>query len=547
MRTTSGVLSTLILLFSASLLLAGQPAQGLKPMAEAQTAMVATAHPMATEAALEILRSGGNAMDAGLAAMVLLTVIEPEMATLAGGGGLIYFDAARAETRYINFEPDMVKRPDGRYDPGNENDKLSGRSILVPGSVAGLKLASERYGRLGWAKLFDPAIRAAEDGFPQYPFLYYQMLERYPVLARLPDARRIFLADGFVPSPGSVIRQKELGATLRSLAAEGPDSFYRGDWARRFVEAVRAIGGALTLEDMAAYRARLLDPVEIQYRGAVGIVFKGSPPPDTGGFVIGQMLRLLEEVDLKAMGHFSQSAEAFHLMANAMALSLEEARRYVKDPERHAIPMETLLSKEHARERLTLIRGSGPRAARTTTNSEVNTTHLSIVDKDGNALALTHTVYGDPFSTSGLFVDGVCVNSARQLASGWHLEHGQRMASPVTPALVFREGKPLLAVGSPGQAIQATFFTTVNVLDYGMTLADGLAAPRFTVSRNGIEVESRVPEEVTQGLKQRGNQVERVGDFNWHFGGVHVVLFDRRAGKLYGAADPRRTGEAKGY
>lgn len=533
-----------LLLSSPPALLAGEPSQGPKAMAEARTAMVATAHPMATEAALEILKSGGNAMDAGLAAMVLLTVIEPEMATLAGGGGLIYFDASRGETRYVNFEPDMVKQPDGRYDPGNESDKLSGRSILVPGSVAGLKLASERYGKLGWAKLFDPAIRAAEDGFPQYPFLYYQMLERYPVLARLPDARRIFLSDGFVPSPGSVIRQKELGATFRRLAAEGPDYFYRGEWARRFVDSVRAMGGAITMEDMGAYRARLLEPVEVPYRG---VVFKGSPPPDTGGFVIGQMLRLLEDVDLKAMGHFSRSADALHLMANAMALSLEEARRFIKDPERHAIPMEALLSKEHARERLALIRGSGPRAARTTTSDALNTTHLSIVDKDGNALALTHTVYGDPFSTTGLFIDGVCVNSARQLASGWHLEHGQRMASPVTPALVFRDGKPLLAVGSPGQAIQATFFAAVNVLDYGMSLADALATPRFTVTRNGIEVESRVPEEVVRGLQERGNQVERVGDFNWHFGGVHAVLFNRQAGKLLGAADPRRTGEAKGY
>jgi gamma-glutamyltranspeptidase/glutathione hydrolase len=544
MRKTANGFFTLLLLCLPAVLLGNEPAQGLKPMAEGQTAMVATAHPRATEAALEILKAGGNAMDAGLAAMVLLTVIEPEMATLAGGGGLIYFDAAKAETRYLNFEPDMVREPDGRYDPGNESDKRSGRSILVPGSVAGLKLASERCGKLPWAKLFDPAIRAAEEGFAQYPFLYYQMLERYPVLARLPEPRGIFLSGGFVPSPGSVIRQKALGATLRRLAAEGSEYFYRGEWGRRFVEAVRALGGAITREDMAGYRARLLQPLEIPYRG---MVFKGSPPPDTGGFVIGQMLRLLEEVDLKAMGHFSDSAETLHLMANAMALSLDEARRFIKDPEYHAIPLETLLSKEHARERLALLRASGPRPARTSSSGEINTTHLSLVDKDGNALALTHTVYGDPFSTSGLFVDGVCVNSARQLAYGWHLEHGHRMASPVTPALVFREGTPVLAAGSPGQAIQATFFTTVNVLDYGMGLDQALAAPRFTVSRSGIEVESRIPDQVVGGLRERGNHVEWVGDFNWHFGGVHAVLIDRQAGKLYGAADPRRTGQAKGY
>ena len=156
-------------------------------------------------------------------------------------------------------------------------------------------------------------------------------------------------------------------------------------------------------------------------------------------------------------------------------------------------------------------------------------------------------MYGDPFSTTGLFVDGVCVNSARQLAGGWNLEHGQRMTSPVTPSLVFQDGKALMAVGSPGQAIQATFFTILNVIDYGMNLQEAVTAPRFTLSRIGIEVESRVSDEVIQGLRERGDRVERVGDFNWHFGGVHAVVVDRKAGKLYGIADPRRTGEARGY
>jgi gamma-glutamyltranspeptidase / glutathione hydrolase len=556
-----------ILLFSGLLLSAQQPDQGPKPIARGTRAMASTSHPLVTRTMLDVMRNGGNAVDAAIAAVILQPILEPQMSTLAGGMSMMIYEAKTGRVYYLDAELDHSGKdaPIGFTMAGAPNvPETSGRRIGVPGTVAGLYAASQKFGTLKWADYFQPAIRLAEQGYPMYSFLYADMADA--ALTRLSayeSGRAEYLPEGFVPPVGATVKRPRLAQTLRRIAADGPDYFYKGEWARRFVEAVQKTGGSLSLDDLARYEARWEEPVRTTFRG-VEVV--SSPPPATAGTLIGMILNILEPYDLRTMPHFSESSRTLALVRQAFGLAETLSETYVRDPRGSDVPTAVLLSKPFAASLSKIIDAGWPLPGAANSNIEpqagapgadpasphdahtCDTNHLVVVDPQGNWVSLTHTIYGSTFAT-GLVVDGVNANSGNGFP-GSSAGAGRRVISPFPPTMLFKDGKPWVTIGSPGLSSRTVALTLVNFLGFGMDLEKAIDAPRFQGSRHGetFLVESRVSEQARRELASLyGVNVQTTAPYNWHFGSIHAVMRDEKTGGLIGLADPRRGGHAEGY
>jgi len=543
-----------------------RPEQGAKPVARAASGMVSTSHPDVTAVALEVLRNGGNAVDAMLTAIPFQHVIEPQMSNLAGGmGGLIYW-AETGELIYLDAELDHTSNnpPAGQSYGSGGVPTTSGRRIGVPGTVAGLQAAAERYGTLPWPEYFGPAIDEAANGFEMYSFLYGEMSAAFERLGAHEATREKWLRNGFVPPVGTVIRQPRLEATLRQLSQQGADYFYRGAWAQHFVDEVNRTGGDMTMDDLAAYQVRWVEPVSFRYRE---YELRGAPPASTAGVLNGMILNILENFDLAAMGHYTESARALAVLRAAYDAAESHTTRFIHDPNLGPVPVDLLLSKEYAGHIAELIEASLPVPHRTDGSDaaapllaaeaaamvgdlygDTDTNHMVIADADGNWVSMTHTVYGDTFGT-GLVVDGVGVNSGNTFP-GSGRAGGRRVITPF-PALmaVDDSGAPWLAIGSPGLSSRAVALVLINYLGYGLTPEAAVDAPRFTGYGPGtpLQVESRIPETVLDGLGAYGIRVALSAPYNWHMGSIQLVVRDPATGELIGVADPRRGGYAAGF
>jgi gamma-glutamyltranspeptidase/glutathione hydrolase len=549
------------LLASVGVMGAQQPEQGMKPVAHGQSAMVSTSHPDVTKTALDVLRKGGNAVDAAIAAMLYQHVVEPQMSTPAGGFGALVYDVKTNRAYYLDAELDHTHgAPVGRTLGGPSNvPETSGLRIAVPGTVAGLKALADRFGSMPWADYFGPAIEVAENGFPMYSFLFGEMSDA--ALTRLgvyPSGRATFFKpDGFIPRVGEIWKRPAMAATLRRIAAEGPDYFYRGEWAHHFVDAVHDIGGRVTLEEMAAYEPRWREPLQSTY---LGNVILGSPPPATGGPLIEMTLNVLEHVDLKAYGHYARSSKALALMRRVIGSVESDVTDYIADPISYDVPIDVLLSNDYAAAKARLIEASWPKVnlasgAPVLSSGNVpehdphytDTNHIVVADAQGNWISLTHTVYGTTFGT-GLVVDGLGLNSGNAFP-GVNVGDGRRVVAPLPPTFVMKDGRPWVALGSPGLSNRAVAITLVNFLGYGMSIEEAVDAPRFDGFAPGtpFRVETRIPDAVRDGLRAYGITVVPQPPYNWHFGSIQVVLRDPATGRLTGVADARRGGYADGY
>jgi len=530
--------------------------QGPKPAAFGQEYMASSSHPLVTETILEVLERGGNAVDAMISAVLLQPVVEPHMSTVAGGlGGLIYM-ADRGELIYLDAELNLTRSPGG-------TGVTSGGRIGVPGTVRGLGAAAERYGTFSWEDYLAPAIRVADEGFVMYPYLYHYIMEGRERLSTHQGSRTIFLPQGVPPVVGDVFTQPELAETLRSLADIGPEYFYTGDWARRFVSKVNDTGGRITLSELEEYEVRWVEPVEFEYRGHR---IASAPPASNAGVLIGMILNVLDNFDLEALGHYTESAEALFLLRQAYDVAQSHSSRYVGDPRSVDNPLDLLLSKEYAAWLARLVDGSRLRVdlrsgdARTAASSlrpalggsgtpddDTDTNHLVIVDPFGNWVSMTHTVYGSTFAT-GLTVGGVGANSGNGF-SGVRAGEGRRVITPFPATMILDEdGTPWAALGSPGMSSRAVAMTLVNLLGYGMDLHTAVHAPRFQGYGPGevVRAESRFPEETLEDLGAWGISYSLVGGFDQSMGSIHAVIRDRETGRLVGVADARRTGLAAG-
>jgi gamma-glutamyltranspeptidase/glutathione hydrolase len=525
----------------------------------APQAMVAAAHPLAVEAGLEMLRRGGTAVDAAIAVQMMLGVVEPHASGIGGGGFLLHYDAASGavtvydgrETAPAGVTPTMFLDADGK--PLDFADAVaSGLSVGVPGLVAMLELAHREQGRLAWRELFQPAIETARSGFPTPPRLAL-WLGRLPRLGDEPGIRAVYFNDGAPKRAGERVTNPALAETMRLLADQGARVFYEGDIAREMVERVRghARPGTLALTDLSGYQPVKREVLCGPYR--VWTVCS-MPPPSSGGIAILQILKLIEP--FRIWNDSPDSLRAAHLIAEASRLAFADRARYVADPAFVAVPVAGLLSDVYLDQRRTLMspdRSMGDVQPGVPPGYvERGTSHVSIVDRWGNAVSFTTTIEA-PFGAR-MMVQGFILNNeltdfaARPEIAGRpvanRVQPGKRPRSSMAPTLIFDGDRKLLAaLGSAGGAriIGDTLQTVIGLLDWNLSMQQAVALPRV-INLNGLtEIEAETPlSGHADALRALGHRVQ----VRRHEGGLSGVR--RVDGGWEGAADPRRDGAAKG-
>ncbi|MCK9992942.1 MAG: gamma-glutamyltranspeptidase / glutathione hydrolase [Alphaproteobacteria bacterium] len=534
--------------------------------------MVAAAHPLAAEAGRQILRDGGSAVDAAIAVQAVLGLVEPQSSGIGGGAFLMHWDQAHKqisaydgrETAPAATTPDQFLKPDGQ--PLGFRDAFTGgRSVGVPGVIAMLALAHEKHGKLAWADLFAPAIALAENGFPVSARLQL-MAGAMPKLPNFPQARALFFTSDNPPRPlpaGTLLRNADYAHSLRAIAADGPRAFYTGDLARAMVDAVKAQGGALSLEDLAGYRAIARPPVCGEYRD---YKICGMPPPTSGGVAVLQILGMLENYQMAALA--PDSVAALHLLAQAGRLAYADRGKYLADTDQIAVPLEALLAKPYLAGRARLMRldaiGPSPVEAGSPVRHAAldfapgmdmalpSTSHVSIIDGGGNAVSMTSSVeapFGSHVMAGGFILNNQLTDfSFAPEMDGLPVANaaapGKRPLSSMSPTLVFdRQGALYATLGSPGgtRIIGYVAQTLVGLLDWGLDMQAAIDQPRL-INRNGpLELESgTVLEKLAPRFTALGHAVEIQPTFSG-LQGIRVV-----GGRLEGGADRRREGAALG-
>jgi gamma-glutamyltranspeptidase/glutathione hydrolase len=549
--------------------LAPEPPSGIAPRKAATGArfMVAAAHPLAVDAGHAVLARGGSAMDAAVAVQLVLGLVEPQSSGIGGGGFIVHYSAADRRVRtYDGRETAPAAARSDRFvglfgrPIGFIDAVLSGKSVGVPGLLAVLEEAHRNHGRLEWVTLAAPAIDLAEQGFPVSPRLH-ALLEWDRWLARDAFAAAYFYDSAGRPKPvGAILRNPSHAAVLREVARQGAAAFYRGAIAADVAAAVRAGGGDLTVEDLAGYRAKERAPVCGAFRA-----FRvcGMGPPSSGAVAVLQILGILER--LPRTDYARDPAQAVHYFAEAARLAYADRDRYLADPDFVDVPIAGLLAPDYLAERARLVaadrslgraqpgRPAGAGALADGVEADrPSTTHFSIVDAEGNAVALTSSiefVFGNHRFVHGFLVNNeltdfsfVAEEGGRPVAN--RVEGRKRPRSSMSPTLVFdAAGRLVLVVGSPGghAIIHYVARVIVAVLDWGMPLQAALDAPHFG-SRNGpTELEAGTSAEgLRRDLEALGHAV-RVGEMT---SGVHAIQRVREG--WVGAADPRRDGAARG-
>jgi gamma-glutamyltranspeptidase/glutathione hydrolase len=564
-----------------------------RPALSAAHGMVASVHELASQAGVEIMSRGGNAVDAAVATGLALAVVYPFAGNLGGGGFMVIHLAAPGggrdvvidyrETAPAAASRDMYVGADGRVMEGPGSSTVGWRASGVPGTVAGFALALEKYGsgKVSWADVCEPARRLADAGHLVSAGTAANIRNNAKHLERFEESRRIFLKEGEFWNAGETWRQPELAATFARLQKSGPTEFYTGETAQRIARAMAANGGTIGLDDLKNYRAVERTAMRGSYRGYEIVTM---PPPSSGGIALLQMLAMLEPYDLAALGPLS--AERYHLLTEVMRRAFRDRAEFLGDPDFVPVPVAGLLDrkyiaglmKNYSPDRATPSEGlaagspagATPGSPTTPARKESNeTTHFSVVDADGNAVSNTYTLnggYGSGVTIPGTgilmnnemddFTAKVGVKNMFGLLQGPanSIAPGKRPLSSMTPTLVFRDGKFLLATGSPGgpTIINTVLQVILNVIDHRMTASQAVEAPRIHHQWMPDVVtyeHASMPADTVSALQSRGHVVkERVSYEGGFQGDAETVMVDPVTHARLGAADPRKPdARAVGY
>lgn len=571
--------------------------------AESKHAMVATADPQATQAALEVLQRGGNAVDAAIAAQWVLNVVEPQGSGLGGGAFFLYYDALTKhvysfdgrEAAPSEAHSEMFLDPEGKLYPYYPDRITGGLSVGVPGVLKLLETVHHRFGsrQFSFGALFDPAIAMAERGFPVSPRMARHLSQEKDRLKRFPASAQIFLHTGGEPfKSGEILFQPDLAGTFRLIQKEGISVFYTGILAGEIVKAVREAPfhpGLMKLSDLEHYSLVERRPLKGTYRS---FTVYAMPPPSSGGAALIEALNILENYDLRSM---NRDWKAWHVLAEAQAIAFEDRNRYIGDPAYSEIPLTRLLSKKYARTRMEEINFDFARLSikgrvRNAAHPEgVHTSHISIVDAQGNIVSFTTTIehtFGsamvvpgrgfllnneltdfDPISDFGIrnaelrnppaadrlnekrqrrFQNSALRNPHSEISPN-QPESDKRPRSSMTPVIIFQKDRPVLTAGSPGGAtiISTVLNLVVNVLDYEMSLADALKASKLMHRGEMVELEPGLFEQapLAKKLRKLGHDVM----MREAYGNAQAIFWDPARGVLVGESDPRGEGQASGY
>jgi len=554
----------------------------------AQHGIVVSAHELASRVGVEIMQMGGNAVDAAVATGFALAVVHPPAGNL-GGGGFMLVRMASGEVHFLDYRetaPAAAKADMYLDAQGNviENASMIGyKAIAVPGSVAGMVYAEQKYGKLTLKQVMAPAIRLAKEGYALTWGEAHDFHDQH--LSEFAESRRIFQRDGHYYQPGEIFRQPELARTLERIAAK-PDDFYHGALARELAAAMQKGGGLVTVEDLAHYAVKEREPVRGTYRGYEII---SAPPPSSGGTVLIESLNILEGYDLAALG--DRSAQSIHLVTEAFRRAFFDRAEFMGDPDFAKIPVAQLVDKKYGAAWRDSIEADHASASKELKRPAIfseleqyaaahpqprshhegsHTTHYSVVDAEGNAVAVTTTIndwFGSRVTAEGLgFLlndemddfsakpgvpnsDGLIQGEANAIGPG------KRPLSSMTPTIVVHDGKTLLVLGSPGSSKIITTVANVvmGVIDYGMNIQEAVNAPRFHNQwlPDVLNVEKWFSPDTVRALKAMGYDVQiglHEGDYVFpYWGDAECIAVDPKSGQRLGASDGRNNGKAVGY
>lgn len=535
-----------VLGFAGILSAAALFAQAQRQEVRAANGMAASAHLLASQAGVDILKMGGNAVDAAVAAAFAIGVAEPNACGIGGEGVMVIYLARNKKATAIDFRsaaPASVNFPEGFPRSGHA-------SAAVPGTVAGLCLALEKYGTMDLAQALAPAIKIAEEGFVISPTLAGIILDHYELLMEESDLAELYCPGELPLEAGAVLRNPDLAQTLRRIAAEGPQAFYRGKIAEQIAAEMQARGGFITADDLAGYRAIEREPVRGKYRGHLII----SAPPPAGGLAVIEILNILGNFSLDKMKPLSRGR--VHLLAEAMKRGLVDWRAFVGDPDFVRVPVSALLSQSYSRFRAAEIE-PGRISNRIEAGvpgglQSASTTSLATADKEGNLVALTQTL--SDFFGGKVIVDGTGILLNNEMknfsAAGPNaLAPGKRMRTAVAPTLIVKRGRALAALGTPGgiRILTTTALVLSNLIDHGMGIQEAIEMPRFFPLARELTIEPRFPEKTVGELEMMGYEVKPLREFDLFFGGAQGIVIDPKTRMKIGGADPRRDGAVVGY
>lgn len=523
-----------------------QPARGSR-------GMVVTNHPLASAAGAEMLAAGGNAVDAAVASLFALTVVEPMMVGIAGGGfahlrlpdgrHTVLEGQGRcpASTGPTTFTPDP-DAPPGSLDAVGRRNSVGRGSVATPGTLMAWCEMLTRYGTLSLADVVEPAIRHAERGFAATHFLADCVADCAADMIRDPEISRVFLPAGVPLKPGARVINAAYADTLRQVVREGPAALYGGSLGAQLTDDMARNNGYITAADLQAYRTNDLDALRFMYRGHEII---GPPPPCAGPVHIGQMLKVLEGLDL-AGGGFG-TADTTHLIAEVLKIAFADRAAATADPDFIPVPVAQLLSDEYAARRRAELDPAHARAwtAGVAPAESANTTHITVADRDGRIVSATQTInslFGARYMVPGtgmipnnyLYVFNPRPGLANSLAPG------KRVTSSMSPLIVLRAGKPCFALGLPGglRIFPSAMQAVINLIDHGMSLQEAVEAPRIWTQGYELEIEPTLPDAVAQALTARGHEVVRMPNVG---GGMGAIRFHDN-GEMEGASCWRADG-----
>ncbi len=531
----------------------------------ARHAMVVAARSEAVDAGLKMLQQGGNSVDATVAAAFVIGVVEPYASGLGGGGGMLIYIPEKGGFHYLDYYVQAPSQIDTAFSP--ERDRETVRSICLPGTPAGLVSAVENFGALPLPQVMQPAIELARNGFVVNDVFYEAVLEKLELLLNHPVTAATYLQESLPYMVGDTIKLQGLAEVLEGIAHNGRDYFYRSEFTQRVTAAIQAEHGLISNDDFASYRTLFKQPVAIDYRGYQ--VFSAAPPQSGVTFL--EILKIIENIPESDWKPFEQSALSVHVMAGAIKRADADRYAFLADPRFSKVPLSGLLSKEYAIQRFNSMDSTYDNEADIPSGNPwpfnhrepaeqpqpvipepQHTTHISVIDEDGNMVSLTQTLgffFGSGFSMDGVIFNSGMTNFSRRGIN--RAEPNKRPRSTIVPTIILKNSAPFAVLGTPGGG---TIFNTmaqlvVRLIDLKQSPAAAVDAPRFSTrsTSRSLTMENRFDQNVIEDLEKQGYEIRLTDPFAIYLGGIQLIYHDSRHHYFIGVSDPRRGGVAKGF
>lgn len=553
----------------------GLNTQGPKEVVRGKQAVASSQSPIVTQTMLDTLKAGGNAVDAAIAGCITQATVQIDMTNHTGTVSALVYEAKTGRVHYLNSMGTLAPNlPPFRTYPAGVGGVAAGSPMsCIPGFMPGMAALHERFGSQKWSTLVEPAIPWAEDGFPVDEFTRTVLDYELEGNTFFPAMRELYAPDGFTPSVGEKLRNPALGKTLRNLAKEGPEYFTKGGWAQEFVKLANELGWGIKIEDLSANPPRWTEPTTYDYQGWT---IAQPTPPERQAVYCSIVLGILKHVDVRSLGHYSESADSLYYMAHALRRAAFELGQ-LSDPEFFGVPLDVWMSDDYHAQLAKILKVTRPRAGVDLTRHVELTSNpaqlrafgwspsstkkneqpsgsceLTCVDADGNWVQMMNTLQSG--GIAGMVVGGVPMVGSHAsfdmsgAISGWLGLPGSRMRSVMSNTLILKDGVPMYSLGSPGNVHCTVPQMISNVLDFASDPYEAAVLPRMLPMRddNTVAIETRISENVVRGMAKIGAKVAPLPPYDFHMGSYQQAWRDPQTGLLNASTDPRRAGAAGG-